>query len=179
MKLLSSLALLLVAASSCASLSPQTCREGAWYQVGLDDGMHGQTKARLSDHAKACASVGVVVDASLWEKGRRDGLTTYCTAPSAYKIGRAGRQTGRGCSAAPRCKMQPAYDRGRQYFELTSRINALDMRRREAQGEIGSALRANNGSVTVDVFYLQGEIFDLEQRIRSLERDRRAFSTWP
>jgi len=178
MKVFSSVALGLLVAS-CASLSQQECLQGDWYQIGLNDGIHGYSTARIDDHNKACSKVDVSVDPKAWEKGRRDGLKTYCTASSAYEVGRNGRHIGKVCSSSQRKNMQPAFNRGQQYYDITNRINDLDQRLREAQSKIAAALKANKGTATADVFFLQSDVFDLQSRIGRLEQSRQKFSTWP
>jgi len=86
------LALLLPALllTGCASLSPDQCRLADWRQIGFADGAGGLSAARINDHAKACAEVGVRPDLDAYLNGREQGLRNYCRPENGFAVGRSG-----------------------------------------------------------------------------------------
>jgi len=171
--------LLLVVLSACASLTKQQCLEGNWQQIGISDGISGYTPDRLVDHAKSCSDVGITPDAKAWERGRQKGLKTYCQPESAYQVGRKGGAIRNVCTAPQRKTMQPAFDRGQNYYEITVQIQALDQQISDIKSEIVAKIKANNGTAPADVFFLQVEINDLNIRILRLEQSQRQYARWP
>ncbi len=163
----------------CASLTEEQCLEGDWWGIGNRDGVAGYDKSRLSDHVKACEDVGVVPDAKRWEVGRREGLKTYCTAASAYEVGRSGQKIGTVCDRALLQKMQEAWAHGRQYYEISREISSLEQNIFSLRGEILLELDATGGDTNAEVFFLRGEILSIERQIARLLRLRQRFATWP
>lgn len=76
--------------AGCASLSPQQCMRADWRQIGFTDGTDGVSAARINDHAKACAEVGVRPDLDMYLRGREEGLYRYCQPEKAFSVGRNG-----------------------------------------------------------------------------------------
>lgn len=75
--------------AGCASLSKESCLEGDWYTIGLQDGSNGRKAERRFDHEETCTEHGVSVQVQVDEyiKGREAGLRLYCTPESGYQIG--------------------------------------------------------------------------------------------
>ena len=76
--------------AGCATLSPEQCRHADWRQIGFTDGMDGASAARINDHARACAEVGVRPDLDQYLHGREQGLRTYCRPENGFAVGRSG-----------------------------------------------------------------------------------------
>lgn len=83
-------ALLPLLLASCASLSPEQCMRADWRQIGFADGTTGISAARINDHAKACAEVGVRPDLDAYLQGREEGMVRYCQPENGFTIGRNG-----------------------------------------------------------------------------------------
>jgi hypothetical protein len=99
-------ALLLLA--SCASLSPDQCRNADWRQIGYADGVGGLPGSRIQDHASACAKVGASPDMEAYLSGRMEGLVSYCQPGTASTSAAAAQPTMPATvhrmSAPPFCK---------------------------------------------------------------------------
>lgn len=76
--------------AGCATLSPEQCRQADWRQIGFSDGAGGYSAARINDHAKACAEVGVRPNLDDYVDGRERGLRNYCQAENGFTVGRSG-----------------------------------------------------------------------------------------
>jgi hypothetical protein len=76
--------------SGCASLSPEQCRHADWRQIGFTDGASGLSAARINEHAKACAEVGVRPNLDDYLGGREQGLHNYCRPENGFAVGRSG-----------------------------------------------------------------------------------------
>jgi len=79
-----------VVLAGCASLSPEQCRQADWRQIGFADGTSGVSAARINDHAKACAEVGVRPNLDDYLHGREQGLRNYCQPENGFAVGRSG-----------------------------------------------------------------------------------------
>ncbi|GMG87973.1 DUF2799 domain-containing protein [Biformimicrobium ophioploci] len=81
---------LLLVLGGCATISPEECNEGLWYERGLHDGSRGVTEGHIYKIAQACQQYGAQVDTEAWLAGREQGLESYCTPENAFRIGRVG-----------------------------------------------------------------------------------------
>lgn len=86
--------------SGCATLSREECLRGDWYQIGVSDGQAGHEMARLDDHRRACRDTPAMIDETAYRAGRDEGLVTFCTPVSGYRVGREGRAAPAVCPAA-------------------------------------------------------------------------------
>lgn len=121
---LTAVALLLL--SSCASMSKEECLTANWLDQGFRDGRSGQPLARIAEHQKACAKVGVVPNDALYFQGRDQGIALYCTAENALVVGREGQPYRNACPAVLEYEFLTAYDKGKQLFDAEQRIEFLN-----------------------------------------------------
>lgn len=78
---------LLLFLGSCATLSKTDCQTGDWTAIGYRDGQRGYLKGRVLEHEKACGKHGINVDSTLYERGRREGLSVFCQPANGYQLG--------------------------------------------------------------------------------------------
>lgn len=146
--------------AGCASMSEQQCRQAQWQNVGLKDGREGATSSRLDAHREACAKVGVVPDAQVWQSGYEQGLQSYCSPNSAWYAGLANSTYYGVCAPydeatflryhrAGRLVWQARQDLSRNRSQMTRLEEGLkkatkDDERRRLQDELGRAERERN-----------------------------------
>lgn len=110
----------LLTLSGCAttqSLTPQQCQASNWQDIGYADGQRGRAGDHFGRYVDNCASVvGATPNRILWEKGRQQGLKSYCTELNAYKIGREGYGWQPVCPLDGIEKLEEAYSQGRYYY---------------------------------------------------------------
>lgn len=111
---LPALAGLLLAAllAGCGTVSREECRIGDWTAIGLVDGRNGEAETRIADHQKTCARYDLPVDAAAWERGRQEGLKSYCTPISGFAQGVSGRGYRNVCSGRAGSDFLTAYGLG-------------------------------------------------------------------
>lgn len=107
--------------AGCATLSPEQCRHADWRQIGFSDGADGASAARINDHAKACADIGVKHDLDSYLRGREQGLVNYCRAENGFTIGRGGSLANAAdCPESMKFAFMDQYRRGQQIHFLES-----------------------------------------------------------
>jgi hypothetical protein len=109
--------------AGCASLSREQCLQGDWHQIGYADGVAGAAAARINDHAKACADVGVKPDLDAYLHGREQGFQKYCRPANAFDLGRRGApHNAEECPAFLKPAFYFEYDRGSQLGQIESEL---------------------------------------------------------
>lgn len=112
--------------SSCASLTPEQCRNADWRQIGYADGVNGTPAARIQDHAKACAKVDAKPDMEAYLSGRMEGLLSYCQPENGFKVGRRGRPDNVGdCPPHLRAAFLDNYRQGQEINSLEGEVQRL------------------------------------------------------
>lgn len=131
------LALVLLVATSCAStrMDRADCLKADWYELGRQDAILGHGKANFAKYAGDCGAEGAPVDMAALEKGHGVGLPLFCSEAGGLKFGRAGGKYAGLCSAEQEKEFLPAYEIGRNEFELKER------ERKVAEKEAALALR--------------------------------------
>lgn len=143
--------------ASCASLSPEQCRNADWRQIGYADGVGGLPGSRIQDHVSACAKVDATPDMEAYLAGRMEGLVSYCQPENGFDVGRRGAADNAGdCPPHVRAAFLQNYRQGREINALESQIGSLrstmdnerrEMRRREDRiEELRKELRRPNVS---------------------------------
>lgn len=125
--------------AGCASLSEDECRAGDWREIGQRDGQQGRTADRFADHVEACGEYGVRPDRALWDRGRQQGLTAYCTADNAFREGRSGNSLSPVCPSAELASLRRANERGLALHRLEQEIDSLRDDLRDIEDEIAEA----------------------------------------
>ena len=115
----------LIVLAACATLSEDQCRSGNWYEIGLADGANGYDQKQLDRHAKACTDYGIAPDHEDWERGRQDGLPTYCRPRRVYEEGRKGRTMRNVCPIEDQAELRRANRRGLTYARINTEIRSL------------------------------------------------------
>lgn len=90
--------LLLGSLSGCASISQEECLLGDWYQIGLSDGQNGRSN-RAADYSKDCSEYQVKMDLKSYNKGRSEGLKTYCSYDNGVMMGQSNQRYTNVCPA--------------------------------------------------------------------------------
>ena len=112
--------------SSCASLSPEQCKNADWRQIGYTDGANGEPASRLQEHASACAKAGIKPDLDVYLSGRMEGLLSYCQPENGFEVGRRGRPDNVGdCPPHLRAPFLDQYRQGREINGLESEVQRL------------------------------------------------------
>lgn len=113
--------------SACATLSESECRTGDWYNIGVRDGQNGY-ESRAADHADACRKQKVKPDLTQYNRGRNEGLRSYCTAANGYQVGLRGTPAGNVCPSESQAAFQSAYQRGYQRFKIQRDLDQTEYR---------------------------------------------------
>lgn len=112
--------------SSCASLSPEQCRNADWRQIGFTDGANGEPASRLQSHASACAKADIKPDLDAYLSGRLEGLLSYCQPENGFKVGRRGRPDNVGdCPPHLRTPFLDQYRQGREINALEGEVQRI------------------------------------------------------
>ncbi|MEZ5541798.1 MAG: DUF2799 domain-containing protein [Pseudomonadota bacterium] len=114
--------LLMLVLQGCATLDRDECRVADWRLIGYQDGVQGKPAGIIGTYREDCAKHGVVPDLDDWQAGRAQGLREYCTASTAFRLGRAGSAYPAVCPEAERADLQPAYDEGRAIYLARSQV---------------------------------------------------------
>ena len=122
--------------SACASMNRNQCVNADWYAVGLEDGARGRPLERLGDHRRACAEYGVAPDGGRYVAGRNEGLKSFCTYDRGYASGRAGHAHAAVCPAALAAYYDAGYRDGRERYELTRRLGAVQEQIRNSKAAL-------------------------------------------
>lgn len=112
--------------SSCASLSPEQCKNADWRQIGYTDGANGEPAGRLQEHASACAKADIKPDLEAYLSGRMEGLLSYCQPENGFEVGRRGRPDNVGdCPPHLRAPFLDQYRQGREINALEGEVQRL------------------------------------------------------
>lgn len=113
--------------SGCVSteaLKVHDCQSADWKLVGYQDGVNGENAQKILRHTRTCQGQNPP-NRALWEEGRQEGLTKYCTKSNAYNLGRMGRTLNAVCEDNLE-ELHHANIMGLQQYEISERINRLN-----------------------------------------------------
>ncbi|MFZ0467407.1 MAG: DUF2799 domain-containing protein [Thiogranum sp.] len=119
--------LMLVAAlSACAAgLSKEECAAADWRAIGYEDGVRGQSEARIAQHRKACAKHGVTLGLDAYRSGWEEGVRRYCQPGNGYHEGRTGKHYGGVCPGDLEGAFLDAYRAGRELYSLEAEVRRI------------------------------------------------------
>lgn len=111
--------------SGCAGMSAEQCQLADWETIGFEDGTQGAPGERIAQHRKSCAKAGVAPDRLAYERGRQEGLLSYCQPGNGYRVGAAGQRYLGVCTADSEPEFLRAYDVGMQHYQLRADVSQL------------------------------------------------------
>jgi hypothetical protein len=130
---------LVVLLSSCATMTPDECRQANWYDLGARDGMAGETLAKFTARRDACAEVKVVADANTYARGRDIGLRSFCRLENAAPLGARGGSYEGVCPAAIDYEFRRRFDIGYTLYRWHSEVDRIEERMRSHERKLRDA----------------------------------------
>lgn len=168
------MAVLPVALTGCATLSEGECRTADWYQIGLQDGGDGYTRARLHKHSEACSAYGVRPNPERYYAGRQKGLERYCTPRNGFIVGREGKPYRDVCPPGTQGAFLDEYRAGYTMHEVDQRIDAVerDIDRTERRLEADDTPHRERRRLHDDLRDLYDELRHRHRELDRLQRNR-------
>lgn len=114
--------------ASCATMSPQECKVANWREVGLGDGLSGQTVPHLDERIKDCRKAGVAIDLRAYHEGRELGLLSYCRLENAIPLGLSGGSYAGVCPPSIDAAFQQRFQLALAVHDLRRAVASLDDR---------------------------------------------------
>lgn len=150
----------LLLAAACATgprlMSDAECASADWAAFGHQDGVAGAPPRLGNDRAAACHQRGYRMDRAAYDAGRSRGLSSFCAAPNAYRLGASGAPYRGQCAGFDEPGFTAEYERGFALFGFTDavdraayRLVSLEAEREDVRAEI--ARLAGGGILDVPV----------------------------
>lgn len=157
--------------AGCATLNKEACLSGDWRDLGMKDGVNGESAARIEKHRKACAEYGIRPDERLYMDGRAEGLREYCQIENAFQSGLKGRQYQGVCPLAIHSLFLRYNKVAYEVHQTREEIKQLHREISNRQNRLGSKKTTDKETIR----QLRGEIRDREMKLdelRDVLRDR-------
>jgi len=119
-------AFLLVGLSGCASMNADECAASDWSAIGYEDGARGYTTEQFSGRRKACAKHGITADFQAYQRGREQGLESFCQPGRGFSFGANGGRYNGVCSADLEPPFLDAYNAGHKLYTLRANVNSVN-----------------------------------------------------
>jgi hypothetical protein len=127
--------------SGCETMTPSECQTANWSDVGLRDGLHGETLSILDDRVRDCAKAGTSVDAARYLAGREQGLQDYCRLEKAAPLGVSGQGYAGVCPPQWDAEFRRRHQVGYDVYQLRNKVRDLDGRSDRLQHRLRDADR--------------------------------------
>jgi hypothetical protein len=162
---------LLLAVSSCQTLSKDECIAADWRVIGEQDGADGHDpQQRFGKHVKACEKASVIPNQTLWNEGYQVGLYKYCTPLRGLSAGQAGSAYNNVCPPDLERQFLSGYQLGMEEYRIKNDIRNLENQIATAErriDELEDKLSKGKG----DERNMKSEIREKRQDIRRWNRD--------
>ena len=170
-----------VVLSGCATLGKDECLSADWRTIGYEDGAYGFPASRIGNHREACAKHGITPDFDLYEQGRIQGLSEYCTPRKGYGLGAAGKQYQNICPANLEPAFLEGYSQGRIFHKAQIEVKGHRSELKKLYADL-DAVKQKLDDFEIELVrdesigprrrgYLLEEIKTLSDRQRTLEAD--------
>lgn len=171
-------AFLLVGLSGCASMNADECAASDWSAIGYEDGARGYTTEQFSGRRKACAKHGITADFQAYQRGREQGLESFCQPGRGFSFGANGGRYNGVCSADLEPQFLDAYNAGHKLYTLRANVNSANSQIYSKEQELEYA---ENRIIAVELALISSEttsderiallleLKDLSERIGELE----------
>jgi hypothetical protein len=182
--------------AGCATMSPEQCQRANWADLGLQDGLAGESMSVLDARMKDCAKTGIAADTGRYVIGRAQGLQTFCRLENAIPLGLNGGSYGGVCPPMIDVEFRHRFELGRAVYNLRSEVAWLDAHSDRLQHELRDAdhdedRRLREADKDEDRrhihkefdehrYRLRGELIDLDRHLRRKRDELHAaeFALW-
>lgn len=130
--------------SGCETMTKDECKYADWNDIGLRDGLSGQTLSLLSDRANDCTKAGIRVDTPLYLAGREQGLRSFCRLENAAPLGLSGGAYAGVCPALVDIEFRRRYRAGYAVYEWRNKGAELDKRSDRLQRQLREVYEEEN-----------------------------------
>lgn len=162
----------LLALTSCNSMSKEECAAADWRVIGETDGAAGyDPQNRFADHVKSCKRINVVPDQTVWYDGYRTGLTRYCTPLSGLNRGNSGESYRNVCPPETAGAFMSGYQVGQKAHSARSRLNSVRSSIDLAVSEINQLEERLRKAEDKDRRDIREQIRDKDSELRRLRRE--------
>lgn len=103
------LSLAFIFSTQASAISEKKCRSNDWFAVGREFGFKGEAEDKILKDQEACKKRGVEISLVEYKKGWQMGISQYCSADNAYKLGFSKKKPTKNCPL----EMKPHFD---QFF---------------------------------------------------------------
>lgn len=107
---------LAVTLTGCASMSKKDCETADWHTIGYNDGARGIDYSNLDNYRKNCSEYQITPDANAYQSGWNQGIRSYCTSETGYRIGLSGQAYQNICPADLALGYQAGWQQGVQQY---------------------------------------------------------------
>lgn len=150
---------------SCATMSKEECIIADWRAVGERDGANGRSLSYFAEHVDSCKKTTALPDQAAWQEGHAIGARRYCTPENGLRAGNAGKTYHNICPSDLQIDFLPAYQLGRERYNLLSRRDSAASSISSNEAEIGRNER--------DIAKKKITNADGDRNIRRLRRENR------
>ena len=134
-------ALMTLALSGCATMSPEECLQANWEEVGYNDAVEGYPVSRSAEHREACADTGVSVDFELYRNGHALGLPYYCTRETGFETADHGGDFATQCRRETFPDYLVGYSEGLDVFALKTEMREIEIQIDEKSDQAEALLK--------------------------------------
>ncbi len=113
--------------AGCASpkMTPASCAASDWYATGFADGAAGKPMDAVNRISAQCYELGFRVDTDLYQRGRMEGLSSYCTPQTAFSLGEAGGRYNGVCAYHDEALFVASLEEGLERRNYVSAVSSL------------------------------------------------------
>ncbi len=142
------------------------CAQVDWYELGRRDGIAGISAANFEDEIHRCDPKEITHNhRTLYEYGRSFGLTSYCTGPMGFQVGKLGEKYEGVCPKALENDFVRSYAVGRQIHILEKENDLIQSRIKSLQNQID---KMQDGNINDEILKLHQQFSQNESKIRDL-----------
>ena len=141
MKIMTRLALfllILVGASSCATMDKSECLQADWRMIGMEDGSAGRQLSYIGTRRKDCAEHGVTPNLEQYNVGRDEGLKQFCTYKNGYRHGSKGNSNPDVCQGALQGPYADGFNKGSEVYGMGREIDQMVSQLRSKESELAA-----------------------------------------
>ncbi len=169
MKIISFISLAILM-SSCATMTPNECKNADWKSIGYKDGAKGRA-VRLSRHANACAKTHITPDKKRYILGYKQGEKMFCTYDNGLGKGSTNGDISDICMTPSLKKdFQRGYRKGKRIYAKKEQIQTKEREISSINKKIEKIKKGKGGGVKdMDLLYREKGLIEKEMSLLQSE----------
>lgn len=156
--------------AEASAISASKCQNKDWYKEGVKFGEKGEPEDKVIKNQEACQKKGVEIPITEYKRGWQEGISKYCNADNAYKLGFKKKKAGKNCPLELKTNFDRFYAWGKEASQVEKDIKKSQKKLKRKKRDL-SKTQKKAKKLESEVEKLEKQTEALKNKVAHIEKE--------